>query len=91
MKQKSMALIALSGLFVLSVEAGAADIDYNVTADETYEYCLELARDEANANIGMVYLHPPLVQGDEAAVAEKQVLKQRKHEAQREQRKEKCI
>jgi len=91
MKQKSLAWVALTGLCVLSIEAGAADVDYNVTADETYEYCLELARDEANANIGMIYLRPPLQQSDEAALAEKQVLKQRKHEAQREQRKEKCI
>ncbi|MFO0990884.1 MAG: hypothetical protein U1E67_02990 [Hyphomicrobiales bacterium] len=68
----------------------AADIDY-AAPGYSYDYCLELARDEARANISTIYLHPRLIEPDQEAWNEKQVFKQRKHEAQREQRKEKCI
>jgi hypothetical protein len=90
MALKSLILIALGGVFALGLEARAADVDYKAE-EYGYDYCLELARDEANANIGMIYLHPQLLQGDPAGLEEKQAYKQQKHLAQREQRKEKCI
>ena len=88
MRARMMIVLAAA---TLGVAAGhAADLDYQAT-EHGYDYCLELARDEANANISMMYLHPRLIEPDQEASALKQEYKQRKHEAQREQRKEKCI
>ncbi len=70
--------------------AYSADVQYN-PAESNYDYCLELAQDEAKANIGMMYLRPAIIDGDQQALTDKQELKQHKHLAQREQRKEKCI
>ncbi|MBL8908830.1 MAG: hypothetical protein JNM20_19320 [Rhizobiales bacterium] len=85
-----LALAAMAAAIVTPPSGYAADVGYNA-AEATYDYCLELARDEANANIGMIYIHPGLVNRDQQALAEKQEQKQRKQLAQREQRKEKCI
>jgi len=83
-------LIVLAGVALGATASVAADIDYK-GPESGYDYCLELARDEANANISMMYLHPRLIEPDQEAVEMKHEYKQRKHEAQREQRKEKCI
>lgn len=68
----------------------AADVQYDA-AEATYDYCLELARDEANANIGIMYLRPAVINGDQQALADRQELKKHRKLAQKEQRKEKCI
>ena len=85
-----IAMTAVAAAAIATVPGYAADVQYNPD-EATYDYCLDLARDEANANIGMMYLRPGLIEGDQQALADKQELKQRKHLAQREQRKEKCI
>jgi hypothetical protein len=91
MKTRMMiAMTAVAAAAIATVPGYSADVQYN-PGDATYDYCLELARDEANANIGMMYLRPGLIDGDHQALADKQELKQRKHLAQGEQRKEKCI
>jgi hypothetical protein len=83
-------VIALAGLTCGAAAALAADVDY-AAPGYSYDYCLELARDEARANISTMYLHPRLIEPDQEAWNEKQMYKQRKHDAQREQYKEKCI
>jgi hypothetical protein len=89
---KICALILVAGTFVgtLVTPIQAADLGYG--PDEySYDYCLELAREEARANIGRMYLYPEIVAGGEAALAERAMLKERKLAAQKEQKKEKCI
>jgi len=86
-----MILMTAVAVTVIGTAPGhAADVGYDA-AEATYDYCLELARDEANANIGMMYLRPGIINGDQQALADKQELKQHKKLAQKEQRKEKCI
>lgn len=83
-------IIVLAAATLGAAAGHAADLDYKAP-EYSYDYCLELARDEANANISMMYLHPRLIEPDQEAAALKREYKQRKHEAQREQRTEKCI
>ena len=83
-------VIALAVAALGAAAAHAADLDYTAPG-YSYDYCLELARDEARANISMIYLHPRLIEPDQEAWNEKQEYKHRKHDAQREQHKEKCI
>jgi len=83
-------LAAVAAATIATVPGHAADLEYNA-GEATYDYCLELARDEANANIGMMYIRPGLINGEPQAQADKQELKQHKQLAQKEQRKEKCI
>jgi hypothetical protein len=90
MKISALILVAGSVVGTLVTPIQAADLGYG--SDEYgYDYCLELAREEARANIGRMYLYPEIVAGNEAALAERAVLKERKLAAQKEQRKEKCI
>lgn len=88
MRVRMVFALAASALGASAVQA--ADVDY-AAPGYSYDYCLELARDEARANISMIYLHPRLIEPDQEAWNEKQEYKQRKHDAQREQHKEKCI
>jgi hypothetical protein len=82
--------IVTAALGLVAVPVQAADLGYN--PDEySYDYCLELAREEARANIGRMYLYPEIVAGTEAALVERALLKERKLAAQKEQGKEKCI
>lgn len=91
MKMRMMIVMAAVAAGSIATAPGyAADVEYN-PGEATYDYCLELARDEANANIGMMYLRPGLTNGDEQALLDKQEMKQHKQLAQKEQRKEKCI
>jgi hypothetical protein len=83
-------VIALLAATMGAAATQAADVDY-LGQDAGYDYCLELARDEARANISSIYLYPRLIEPDQEAWAQKLENKQRKHDAQREQRKEKCI
>lgn len=86
-----MVVLAAATAATLGMATGhAADVQYD-PGEATYDYCLELARDEANANIGMMYLRPGMINGDEQAMADKKELKQHKKLAQKEQKKEKCI
>jgi hypothetical protein len=85
-----VAMTAMAVAAIGTAPGQAADVQYD-PAEATYDYCLELARDEANANIGVMYLRPGVINGDAQAIADKQELKQRKKLAQKEQRKEKCI
>ena len=90
MKIKALILVAgaVVGAFVTPVQA--ADLGY-APEEYSYDYCLELAREEARANIGRMYLYPEIVAGSEAALAERAMLKEHKLAAQKEQGKEKCI
>lgn len=91
MQRRMMIVMAAATAATLGMAPGhAADVQYNAS-EATYDYCLELARDEANANIGMMYLRPGVKNGDEQAMADKKELKQHKKLAQKEQKKEKCI
>jgi hypothetical protein len=87
---RALTLVVVATVTLGAAPSHAADLDYSAP-EQGYDYCLELARDEANANISMMYLHPRLIEPDQEAANLKQEYKERKHEAQREQRKEKCI
>jgi hypothetical protein len=90
MKLSALILVAGAAVGVFVTPTQAADLGYG-PEEYSYDYCLELAREEARANIGRMYLYPEIVAGNESALAERAMLKERKIAAQKEQRKEKCI
>jgi len=90
MKTNLTILAACAAASLLASPIQAADLGYG--SDEySYDYCLELAREEARANIGRMYLYPEIVAGNEAALVDRALLKERKLATQKEQGKEKCI